>query len=31
MLAVPAGPGLGVRIDPEVLDRYSPGHGLFGG
>jgi len=30
MLAVPDGPGLGVQLDPDVLERYSPGHGLFG-
>lgn len=30
MLAVPAGPGLGVDLDLDALDRFSPGHGLFG-
>lgn len=30
MLAVPAGPGLGVDLDMDALDRFSPGHGLFG-
>lgn len=30
MLAVPAGPGLGVQLDLDVLEQYSPGHGLFG-
>lgn len=29
MLAVPTGPGLGVRLDLDALERYSPGHGLF--
>ncbi len=29
MLAVPAGAGLGVRIDRDALERHSPGHGLF--
>ncbi|CAN5571518.1 mandelate racemase/muconate lactonizing enzyme family protein [soil metagenome] len=29
MLAVPTGPGLGVRIDPDARERHSPGHGLF--
>ena len=29
MLAVPAGPGLGVDFDVDALDRFSPGHGLF--
>lgn len=30
MLAVPSGPGLGIRLDDDGLDRYSPGHRLFG-
>jgi len=29
MLAVPTGPGLGVQLDQDVLERFSPGHGLF--
>ncbi|TQM43772.1 mandelate racemase/muconate lactonizing enzyme family protein [Pseudonocardia cypriaca] len=29
MLAVPSGPGLGIRLDDDGLDRYSPGHRLF--
>ncbi|MDQ3734500.1 MAG: mandelate racemase/muconate lactonizing enzyme family protein [Actinomycetota bacterium] len=29
MLEVPDGPGLGVQLDLDVLERYSPGHGLF--
>ncbi len=29
MLAVPAGPGLGLRLDLGALEHYSPGHGLF--
>lgn len=31
MLSVPTGPGLGVRLNPDALDRYAPGHGLFDG
>jgi L-alanine-DL-glutamate epimerase-like enolase superfamily enzyme len=29
MLAVPSGPGLGIRLGDDVLARYSPGHCLF--
>ncbi|MDQ3505555.1 MAG: mandelate racemase/muconate lactonizing enzyme family protein [Actinomycetota bacterium] len=29
MLAVPDGPGLGLHLDLDVLEQYSPGHGLF--
>lgn len=29
MLAVPAGPGLGIRLDPDALARYAPGDALF--
>jgi len=29
MLEVPDGPGLGVQLDLDVLEQYSPGHGLF--
>lgn len=29
MLAVPAGPGLGVGLDPDALERFAPDHGLF--
>ncbi|MBA2699924.1 MAG: mandelate racemase/muconate lactonizing enzyme family protein [Nocardioidaceae bacterium] len=29
MLAVPAGPGLGVRLDPDALARYATDHRLF--
>lgn len=28
-LRVPSGPGLGVRLDRDALERSSPGHGLF--
>lgn len=29
MLAVPTGPGLGLRLDADTLARFAPGHGLF--
>ncbi len=29
MLAIPDGPGLGLHLDLDVLEQYSPGHGLF--
>nr|WP_246211522.1 mandelate racemase/muconate lactonizing enzyme family protein [Phytoactinopolyspora alkaliphila] len=29
MLAVPSGPGLGVRLDKFALDRFAPGHRLL--
>jgi D-galactarolactone cycloisomerase len=29
LLPVPSGPGLGIRLDDDGLDRYSPGHRLF--
>jgi D-galactarolactone cycloisomerase len=28
-LPVPSSPGLGLRLDPEALERYAPGHSLF--
>ncbi|MBB5787842.1 mandelate racemase/muconate lactonizing enzyme family protein [Jiangella mangrovi] len=29
LLAVPSSPGLGLRVDPDALERYAPGHSLF--
>jgi len=29
LLAVPTGPGLGLRLNLDALARYAPGHGLF--
>lgn len=31
LLPVPSTPGLGLRLDPEALERYAPGHDLFAG
>ncbi len=29
LLAVPTGPGLGLRLNLDALARYAPGHGLL--